>query len=59
MTPVFQQRDNNADGKLNREELPAVLFNRPDVTKDTGLQVDRPIELDLKAQTICVAEVPK
>jgi Ca2+-binding EF-hand superfamily protein len=30
----FKQRDKNGDGKLDRSELPAALFDRLDVDKD-------------------------
>ncbi len=31
---AFQQRDQNGDGKLDRDELPAALFNRLDANRD-------------------------
>ena len=31
---LFQQHDKNGDGKLDRNELPAALFDRLDVNKD-------------------------
>ncbi len=31
---AFQQRDQNGDGKLSRDELPGALFDRLDVNKD-------------------------
>ncbi|MBN8457250.1 MAG: serine hydrolase [Verrucomicrobia bacterium] len=34
MTGQFKQRDNNHDGKLSRDELPATLFDRLDANKD-------------------------
>jgi CubicO group peptidase (beta-lactamase class C family) len=34
MTRQFKQRDKNADGKLDRDELPGALFERLDANKD-------------------------
>jgi CubicO group peptidase (beta-lactamase class C family) len=34
MTGLFKQRDKNGDGKLDRTELPAALFDRLDADKD-------------------------
>jgi Ca2+-binding EF-hand superfamily protein len=31
---AFQQRDQNGDGKLSRDELPGALFDRLDANKD-------------------------
>jgi Ca2+-binding EF-hand superfamily protein len=31
---AFKQRDQNGDGKLDRSELPAALFDRLDADKD-------------------------
>lgn len=34
MTSLFKQRDKNGDGKLERSEVPAALFDRLDANKD-------------------------
>ena len=34
MSSQFKQRDKNNDGKLDRNELPAALFDRLDADKD-------------------------
>jgi CubicO group peptidase (beta-lactamase class C family) len=40
LTNLFKQRDKNNDGKLSRDELPAVLFDRLDTDEDGAVTED-------------------